>query len=116
MNERVRVQLEDFRMSIRITVAAFVVSLPLAGATRADELAEPVAVEVAGQPIDMEHGGHAAPFAVDFDGDGHKDLLVGETYDGRLRIYRNVGTNAGPRFEEYEWFQAGANLGRIPSG
>ncbi|MHC4181667.1 MAG: hypothetical protein ACYSWU_29605 [Planctomycetota bacterium] len=103
-------------MNMRLTVATVAVSLLLVGAGVAGELAEPVPIEAAGQPIDMEHGGHAAPFVVDFDGDGNKDLLTGERFDGRLRIYRNLGTNAEPKFDRYEWFKAGANLGRIPSG
>jgi hypothetical protein len=103
-------------MSIPATLATVTTCFLLAQAAPRSELAEPVAVEAAGQPIDMEHGGHAAPLVVDFDGDGCKDLLVGEIYDGRLRVYRNVGSNAQPKFEGYEWFKAGADLGRIPSG
>jgi hypothetical protein len=103
-------------MDIRIILATAAVLLLSLSAAAAGELAEPVAVEVAGQAIDMEHGGHAAPAVVDFDHDGRKDLLVGEIYDGRLRVYRNTGSNAQPKFEGYEWFKAGADLGRVPSG
>ena len=88
----------------------------LLGAGADNGLAEPVALEAAGRAIDMEHEGHAHPCVADLDDDGRKDLLVGEFYDGRLRIYRNLGTNAEPEFDGYEWFKAGANLGRIPSG
>jgi hypothetical protein len=55
----------------------------------------------------------------DFDGDSKRDLLVGEFGNGsikfegmsyargRLRIYRNVGTEAKPRYDGFEWFKAG---------
>ncbi len=79
----------------------------------ASELAAPRKIKVAGRPIDVEHVGHAAPFVGDIDGDGRKDLLVGEYYKGRLRIYRNVGTNAEPRFEGFTVFQDGAPSGCI---
>jgi hypothetical protein len=70
----------------------------------------------AGQPIDVQLDGHSAPFVGDFDGDGVKDLLVGQFQDGKLRIYRNLGTNARPRFKTYTWFQDGAETGRVPVG
>jgi hypothetical protein len=88
---------------------------PPAGELAAD-LERPVQVTADGQPIDVQRDGHSAPFVGDFDGDGANDLLVGEYEEGRLRIYRNLGTNSQPRFENYEWFKAGAELGRVPSG
>ncbi|MFO7906883.1 MAG: FG-GAP repeat domain-containing protein [Planctomycetota bacterium] len=81
--------------------------------TVAGDLLEPRPVKVGDEILDVEHSGHAAPFAGDFDGDGRRDLLVGEYYQGQLRIYRNVGTNSEPRFDGYHLFQDGARSGRI---
>ncbi len=81
-----------------------------------DELEPPLHVMAGGQPIDVQRGGLAAPFYADFDGDGVKDLLVGEVDEGRMRIYHNYGTNAQPRFSDYTWFKAGRDLGRVPFG
>ncbi len=44
-------------------------------------------------PIDV--GSRASPVVVDWDGDGKKDLLLGETY-GNIYFYRNVGSDADP--------------------
>ncbi len=82
----------------------------------ADDLAQPVHVQAAGQPIDVALVGHSAPFYGDIDGDGIKDLLVGQFNEGQLRIYRNLGTNSSPRFQDYKWFEAGGALGTVPAG
>ena len=49
-----------------------------AGSNPHPELAPPVRLEAAGAVIDTPTIGHAAPFVGDFDGDGVKDLLVGQ--------------------------------------
>lgn len=101
------------------------------------ELLPPVRILAAGAPIDVTTG-HAAPNVIDFDGDGIRDLLVGEFGDGefpvaelpaalsdgwkkpgnfangRVRIYRNVGTNTEPRFEKFEYLQAGGGIATVP--
>ena len=74
---------------------------------RANLLREPVLLEAGGETIDIASGG-SAPFFGDFDGDGLADLLVGQIDGGKLRIYRNGGTNERPRFDGFEWLQAGA--------
>ena len=81
----------------------------------APELETPVRLEAAGKPIDTDIG-HAAPFVCDFDGDGVKDLLVGQFGQGLLWIYRNEGTKAEPRLAAGVKFKEGADDGRVPSG
>jgi hypothetical protein len=71
-----------------------------------------VRLTAGGEPIEV--GGFPAPFVGDFDADGKHDLLVGQFHLGRMRIYRNVGSNARPEFETFEWFTAGGRIAGVP--
>ena len=88
---------------------------PAAAGTLSRELAPPVRLEAAGKPIDTDVG-HAAPFVADWDGDGVRDLLVGQFGEGILRIYRNQGTNAAPRLAAGVKFKDGKKEGTVPTG
>jgi hypothetical protein len=74
-------------------------------------LAAPLRVEAEGAPITAVTG-HAAPFVVDYDGDGVRDLVVGmfgsdeSVKGGTGRFYKNVGSNAAPRFGAFVTLQA----------
>ena len=81
----------------------------------AGELSAPTPLEAGKARIDVEVG-HAAPFTCDWDGDGVRDLLVGQMGGGRLRIYRNTGTNRAPQFGAFEVFKAGEADGVVPTG
>jgi hypothetical protein len=51
-------------------------------------------------------GRRSSPQIMDFDGDGKKDILTGNT-DGELLLYSNVGTDTKPRFSGYILVEAG---------
>ncbi len=52
-------------------------------------------IEAGGVPINV--GGRAAPAVDDWNGDGKKDLLVGN-FDGNIKIFLNEGTDTAPIF------------------
>ena len=93
---------------------------PAADRPKGDRLAKPVPVEVDGKPLVRERGG-LYPFVGDFYGDGRLDLLLGYGGDtmaveGRLLVYRNVGTKVNPRLGTPRWFDDIVPTGRIPGG
>ena len=64
-------------------------------------LPAPVAVlDSANEPLTVP-GGRASVAVVDLDGDGRKDIVVGNT-DGRILFARNVGTDAAPKFDNWD--------------
>jgi hypothetical protein len=86
------------------------------GTTDVEEQFHPaVRLEAGGQSIDTEIG-HAAPFVCDWDGDGKRDLLVGQFGGGVLWIYRNLGSNADPKLTEGFKFKGGREDGCVPTG
>jgi hypothetical protein len=97
-----------------LLVALVGLALPEGGVV-SGELLPPVRLEAAGKPIDT-HIGHAAPFVGDFDGDGVRDLLVGQFGEGILWIYRNEGTDARPSLAAGVKFKEGRKEGRVPTG
>jgi hypothetical protein len=97
-----------------LLASLLVLSVP--GCGDSNELLPPVPLLAGGKPLDVARDGHSAPFVGDFDGDGKRDLLVGQYHEGRLRIYRNRGDNARPRFEDFTWFEADGRPGRVPEG
>jgi hypothetical protein len=70
------------------------------------DLAAPFLISAADGPISTDVG-HSYPRLHDLDGDGKRDLLVGQFGGGKCRVYRNVGTDAAPSFDKMEWLMAG---------
>lgn len=79
------------------------------------EFLPPVRLEAGGEIVDTEIG-HAAPWHGDIDGDGTKDLLVGQFGGGILWVYRNEGTDSARRYARRTKFQAGGADGTVPTG
>ncbi len=47
------------------------------------------------------------PCVVDWDGDGVKDLVIGQFSSGKIRFYPNSGSNENPVFTNYSFLKAG---------
>ena len=79
------------------------------------KLRKGVKLTAAGEPIDVEIG-HLVPCVCDWNGDGKKDLLVGQFKSGAIRLYLNQGTDTEPVFGEFSFLQAGGKQIRLDAG
>jgi len=91
-----------------------VLFFPLLLSADVPTFAAPVKVQANGIPLTVS--AHAAPCVVDWDGDGVKDLLVGQYTGGNIRLYINSGTNAAPVFTTYSYLQADGSTITLPYG
>ena len=100
--------------------------------TAPPRFAPPVPLTADGVIIDVTTG-HAAPCIHDFDRDGVRDLLVGEFgagafkgettgksspghpwVAGKLRFYRNHGTDTAPIYTDFSYVKAGTRDAQVP--
>jgi hypothetical protein len=81
----------------------------------AQTFGEPFRLAAAGGFVDADVG-HAAPYLYDIDGDGKRDLLVGQFGGGKLRIYPNKGTNQKPDYAEHTWLEVESQVVTTPAG
>ena len=77
----------------------------------AQEFEAPVRLKANGVPIRVEAPGYAAPCWFDVDGDGKKDLVVGQFNKGKIKWYRNLGKG---KFAEGKWLMAEGKIAEVP--
>ena len=71
----------------------------------------PVRLRADGELIHTESPGCATPAWFDIDGDGHRDLIVGQFADGRMKVYKGRG---GMNLAKGEWLMADGEIAQVP--
>jgi len=87
---------------------ALISTLALSGDAAADDIFEkPVRLQADGQIIDTGRSAwaHSSPCVEDIDGDGLKDLIVGD-FSGKFHVYKNVGKHNKPVYHDAGYLQA----------
>ncbi len=75
------------------------------------EFQPPVRLKADGMPVRVEGPGYAAPCWADIDGDGKKDLLVGQFKKGKIRVYKNLGDG---KLAAGDWLKANGAVAEVP--
>jgi hypothetical protein len=71
----------------------------------------PIRLKADGLPVRVESPGYAAPCWADIDGDGKKDLLVGQFSKGKIRVYKNLGDG---KLAAGDWLKADGTVAEVP--
>ena len=69
----------------------------------------------AGIPLDLPRIHGAAPFMVDWNNDGRKDLLVGDG-DGAVTLFHNTATESAPAFDDGSFLQENGAVITVGAG
>lgn len=77
----------------------------------ATEFERPVRLQADGVAVRVESPGYAAPCWADLDGDGKKDLLVGQFHQGKIRVFKNRGAG---KLAGGVWLQAEGQVAEVP--
>ncbi len=75
------------------------------------EFHPPVRLQADGVPVRVESPGYAAPCWADIDGDGQKDLLVGQFSGGKIRVHKNLGDG---KLAAARWLKADGATAEVP--
>jgi hypothetical protein len=84
------------------------------GATAVSSAAEfhpPVRLLASNEAVRVESPGYAAPCWADIDGDGTKELLVGQFSKGKIRVYKSLGEN---KLAAGDWLTAEGDVAEVP--
>jgi len=98
-----------------LTILAALAALVISGQAGEPQLGPGVKLLANGKPIDVEIG-HLVPTVMDWNGDGKKDLIVGQFSNGGIRLYLNEGTDAEPQFGAFTYLQAGGKTIKLSAG
>jgi hypothetical protein len=94
----------------RLLLAALLLGGSTALCSAAD-FEPPVLLRAGKAAVRVESPGYAAPCWADLDGDGKKELLVGQFNQGKIRVYKHLDAE---RFESGSWLQADGKVAEVP--
>ena len=76
----------------------------------------PVRLQAGAEYVKVEAPGYAAPCFYDVNGDGKKDLIVGQFRDGKMQVLLGEGSQQSglPRLKQSTWLEAEGAIAEVP--
>ena len=96
-------------MTRRLLAAAWLAVC--AAPSGAADFEPPVRLKGGDAAIRVEAPGYACPTWADVDGDGKKDLVVGQFAGGKMRVFKGLG---GTQFAPGTWLLADGKTAEVP--
>ena len=96
------------------TLSACALLLTAAVSAQVPRFRGPERISAGGTPIDLGH--YTAPVMIDWNGDGKKDMIVGQFSFGQIAYFENVGEDSAPVFSSYEYLKADGQIIQLPYG
>ncbi len=96
---------------VAVCGAAALAAAANAVAAFAAEFEPPVRLKGGDAVVRVESPGYAAPCWSDVDGDGLKDLLVGQFNQGKIRVFKNLGEG---KLAAGKWLKAEGATAQVP--
>jgi hypothetical protein len=94
-----------------MTMSALLLAPLLMSAPQGPQFEAPVRLMAGKEAIRVEEPGFAAPCWHDVDGDGKKDLVVGQFAGGKMSWFRHDGKM---KFAAAQWLEAGGAVAEVP--
>ena len=84
---------------------------PAEAVSETPQFSAPIRLKGGDAQIQTERPGYASPCWADINGDGEKDLIVGQFSGGKMKIYPNLGDGT---LGEGEWLMVGDAPAEVP--
>jgi len=101
-------QSEDNAMKLLLSTILLVGGITVC---QAAEFEKPIRLMGGDKAVRVESPGYAAPCWADVDGDGKKDLLVGQFSKGKIRFFKNLGEG---KLAAGHWLKAEGKVAEVP--